>query len=586
MKGKFLPFLNRPVSRKYSFTLLFLFIVGCVFTACRIGQNAVALHPSTPFKVRALWVGPPGFVNREIVDQLIVKCKRAGINMIIPDIMFEDTVYFKSENFIGTVRADDNYDPLAYLIEQAHLAGIEVHPWSCVYYTKPKSPEWVSVPLVSKDYHHQFLSPAHPEVTPYLISVLQELLKYDIDGIHLDYTRYWNAAFDYSETARRIFNELYGFDPQNFIDHPEKIVPVKSDPYPVRVLCHETMRENVAQLGTIERTMTRTEVGYALVSDNIENIDQLRTPGMLIVSHYSNVSHGMIDAFKRYAERGGDIVWVNPDPSLFQKCPELEQLSGVTELRYLKHGPGRLFPDENQICHSFFQPFVVNTLWNRIVTGKGEVIATIENGGPVASVCRRGNGSVAIMAFRLMESENPQMMKFFSDLIMTYRQRAGVNGPDLMAEKRREWTEWRASHILDLVRKVSAMVKAKDSRLQVSAAAGVGPQQYYGVYRDGAQWLKENFCDFIFPMNYTDNIDELRDILDEQHSFTPENLSHRIYPGLRLYQVKQGKYGPITGSLLQSELEMIQEDGYEGFCLFSFSFFTDEIVHILRNFSK
>lgn len=205
-----------------SFILVILTII--LFPGCTENPNN---KPSEKpqFQIRALWVDPPGFKDRETVDGLIEKCRKAGINTILPDIMIRDEVWFKSKNFIGKVHANEGYDPLGYLIEKAHAAGMKVQPWSCTYYSTPRHPDWISKPFVDNNYDHVFLSAAHPDVNPYLLSVLEELLEYDIDGIHLDYARYWNAAFDYFQTARNRFKEIYHFDPLDFFDHPERIIP-------------------------------------------------------------------------------------------------------------------------------------------------------------------------------------------------------------------------------------------------------------------------------------------------------------------------------------------------------------------------
>ena len=102
------------------------------------------------------------------------------------------------------------------------------------------------------------LTPAHPEVNPYILSVIKEMLAYDVDGIHLDYCRYWNAAFDYSEAARKGCRAKLGFDPLNFLDHPERIVPANKDPFPIRVLHPKTQIGKVVELGHTERNMWTT----------------------------------------------------------------------------------------------------------------------------------------------------------------------------------------------------------------------------------------------------------------------------------------------------------------------------------------
>ncbi len=203
---------------------------------------------------------------------------------------------------------------------------------------------------------------------------------------------------------------------------------------------------------------------------------------------------------------------------------------------------------------------------------------------PVITRNKLGNGSFSALGFRVMDSQDPVMLQFFRNLLLGFREKAGVSGTDLMAEKRRQWMDWRASHILDLVRQVNQMVKEKDPELKVTAAAGVGPQQFYGVYRDGAQWLTEGLCDFIFPMNYTENAEMLKEILDEQKQFTPEGMSNRIYPGLRIYAKTGNGTVPAQAGNVLEQLELVREEGYEGFCLFAYSFFTDEIAEMLHGF--
>lgn len=98
-----------------SFILVILTII--LFPGCTENPNN---KPSEKpqFQIRALWVDPPGFKDRETVDGLIEKCRKAGINTILPDIMIRDEVWFKSKNFIGKVHANEEYDPLDYLIER------------------------------------------------------------------------------------------------------------------------------------------------------------------------------------------------------------------------------------------------------------------------------------------------------------------------------------------------------------------------------------------------------------------------------------------------------------------------------------
>ncbi len=556
-------------------------IAGMLLTGCAGNQDKAAQEPQ--FQIRALWVDPPGFKDRETVDNLIEKCGRAGINMLLPDVMIRGEVWFKSKNFIGKIHANDEYDPLAYLIEKAHAAGIEVQPWSCTYYSVPKHPDWVSKPFVDNNYNHVYLSPAHPDVNPYLLSVLEELLEYDIDGIHLDYSRYWNAAFDYSEAASNRFKSSFDFDPRDFYDHPERIVAPEQDPYPVRMLCPDASTPHVSTLGVLERNLNRTGIGYAYISEKTANIDGLKAPGLLIVSYYNHIPDDMAKALERYVKRGGDIIWLSPDNSLFEK-ELLRKLTGLKGVEGFKSERIQLKVSDNLFGKS------IDALQTRIsgsslIPENAEIIARLDTDEPVVTVHREGKGKVAVIGFQLMGSDSPQVMDYFRDAIGSLRREAGVTGPDPMGEKRAQWNDWRAGHIKELYRELTKMVKKKNPALVVTSASGVGPQQYNGIYRDSRELLSENIVDYIFPMNYSNRIDIFKDILDEQLFYTPEGMSEKIYPGLQLYNRQGGATVPLDAEIVGQQLEIVKEYGYHGFCLFAYSYFSDEMVEVIEQYS-
>jgi hypothetical protein len=278
------------------------------------------------------------------------------------------------------------------------------------------------------------------------------------------------------------------------------------------------------------------------------------------------------------------LLWVYPDPTLVTKFPVWATLSGLTGIGTPQSGHRVISSAAGSPAGITFEPFESNSTWAPLVPGEAEVVCNMGDTLPVITRNKLGNGSFSALGFRVMDSQDPVMLQFFRNLLLGFREKAGVSGTDLMAEKRRQWMDWRASHILDLVRQVNQMVKEKDPELKVTAAAGVGPQQFYGVYRDGAQWLTEGLCDFIFPMNYTENAEMLKEILDEQKQFIPEGMSARIYPGLRIYAKTGNGTVPAQAGNVLEQLELVKEEGYEGFCLFAYSFFTDEIAEVLHNF--
>ena len=338
----------------------------------------------------------------------------------------------------------------------------------------------------------------------------------------------------------------------------------------------------MATLGTLERNLNRTGIGYAYISEKTANIDALRAPGLLIISYYNHIPAEMAKALDKYVKRGGDIIWLSPDNSLFEK-ELLRKLTGLKGVEGFKAERIKL-----QVSDELFGR-AVDTLQVRItgsslIPENADIIARLDSDEPVVTVNRKEKGKVSVIGFQLMSSDSPQVMDYFRDAITGLRKEAGITGPDPMGEKRKQWIDWRAIHIKELFREVTKMVKKKDPNLPVTSASGVGPQQYNGIYRDSRELLSENIVDYIFPMNYTDRVDILKDILDEQVLYTPEGMSERIYPGIELY-TKTNPALPLDTAVVNKQLEMVKQYGYRGFCLFAYSYFSDEMVEVIQRYS-
>jgi uncharacterized lipoprotein YddW (UPF0748 family) len=67
-----------------------------------------------------------------------------------------------------------------------------------------------------------YLAPGHFEVQSHIIKIVDELLQYDFDGIHLDYIRYPGTDFVYDPMLRTKFMRSYYVDPQDIAERPDE----------------------------------------------------------------------------------------------------------------------------------------------------------------------------------------------------------------------------------------------------------------------------------------------------------------------------------------------------------------------------
>ncbi|MGG1556044.1 family 10 glycosylhydrolase [Paenibacillus ferrarius] len=135
---------------------------------------------------------------KDTLDQLAMN----GINTVIvqirptSDALYPSQLNPWSEWLTGVAGKDPGYDPLAFMIEEAHKRNIEFHAWFNPYRVRNDQdtskladnspaklhPEWVIAYGGKLGYN-----PGIPAVKQYVIdSVMEVVKKYDIDGVHFD----------------------------------------------------------------------------------------------------------------------------------------------------------------------------------------------------------------------------------------------------------------------------------------------------------------------------------------------------------------------------------------------------------------
>lgn len=195
-------------------------------------------------EVRAFWVDAfrDGIKTPAQVDRLVQDALTANVNTLIVQVRRRGDAYY---NKSFEPRTEDpvltpGFDSLQYLIEKAHAHQIEVHAWLntlVAWHTSkpPKDPKhiwnthgprvsgrdnWVSYyRKYNKDsqswsketFSSFFLDPGHPDVVDYTTEVYLNVVRnYDVDGIHLDYSRYAGMNWGYNPTSIDRYNARYG----------------------------------------------------------------------------------------------------------------------------------------------------------------------------------------------------------------------------------------------------------------------------------------------------------------------------------------------------------------------------------------
>ncbi|HEY7531276.1 MAG TPA: family 10 glycosylhydrolase [Nitrospiraceae bacterium] len=127
--------------------------------------------------------------SKENTDRILSRLKAGGFNVYVPCVWHGNGTYYPTpltEPDPKLLAATNSGDALAYLIQKAHVLGIEVHPWFTVVRRETsRHPEWYGdgVPEGAYDIHN-------PQFRRFIVDLMLDVVKrYDVDGINLDYIR-------------------------------------------------------------------------------------------------------------------------------------------------------------------------------------------------------------------------------------------------------------------------------------------------------------------------------------------------------------------------------------------------------------
>jgi len=205
----------------------------------------LAIPLQAKLQVKGLWVVRGTLSTSNRVDRMIRFASSGGYTDIFVQVRGRGDAFYNSQIVPKSdlIRPGD-YDPLADIIAQAHGVGIRVHAWFNTYllWSAPNlpntprhltnlHPEWVDVNADGKHdldrlrevsrngFEGAYLAPTNPDVNPYLLSVVNELVaNYKIDGLHFDYIRFQDTDYGYNRGGRKHFMLDYKVDPLTLVN--------------------------------------------------------------------------------------------------------------------------------------------------------------------------------------------------------------------------------------------------------------------------------------------------------------------------------------------------------------------------------
>ncbi len=193
------------------------------FVLCALVFPAFAQElPKVNREFRAVWVATVDNIDFPTRKDLTIEQQKAELIAILDlakkirlnAVIFQvrpmtDAVYASklepwSEFLTGQMGKPQAFDPLTFLVAEAHKRGILVHAWFNPYRAyhpaaRTMSDEHVSKkqPLIVRQYgRYMWLDPTEPDAREHSLKVIADVVRrYDIDGVHFD-----DYFYPYAET--------------------------------------------------------------------------------------------------------------------------------------------------------------------------------------------------------------------------------------------------------------------------------------------------------------------------------------------------------------------------------------------------
>ena len=194
-------------------------IAGALMTALlTIGSvsmvSAYAQTPPADEEMRAVWISTvysadfPSSLNdaeaqkTEFIEKLD-QAQALGLNTVVVQSRPQGDAFYNSELnpwsavLTGTQGQDPGYDPMAFMIEEAHKRGMEFHAWMNPYRITTSGTDLAALSADNMARQHpdwiltynnaMYYNPAKEEVKQYIIDTVAEVVEnYDVDAIHFD----------------------------------------------------------------------------------------------------------------------------------------------------------------------------------------------------------------------------------------------------------------------------------------------------------------------------------------------------------------------------------------------------------------
>lgn len=545
---------------------MLIFVVAVLAGQCCHGE--VVQH-------RGIWLHPEQFRTPELAEEWIAKVAAARLNVIYPLVWYHGgTAWYRSDLCPMAKDVPAGSDPLGHLVNAAHERHIDVHAWfvngSCGNASQgpilARHPEWELQARKTGGDGARWYDFGKPEVRDFQRDVMLECLKrYDLEGIHFDYIRYSDQAVCRCAHCEAEFLRKYGYSPQRGFP---LALSVASNP-----LGKPTTAQVLATFDSGVPAITLNELGKGEV---------LLINWIATSSACPAVEEFVRRMLGRFGARAEGMHQLQTTQTAAKYREEVQKAAqdwfkglGFATKKIDETRLSSIPKDGVLLLASQYVIDEPTARWIEGFVADGGRCIFID--GPVFGIKHE--------ALRRAIGMGGQAGYFRGATVI--RPAAGQDiiamGPAVDVEKEKQriakWAEYRTWTVSELVRSVYRGAKEIKPGAYVSAAVFYKKASADAVCQDWYGWLKEGCIDYVLPMAYTENQEELAKAFAEWRAADPG--MGRIVPGLSIYS--KTDHGPTTRDLglVNSQLAMCSSNQTRGNLFFCLKYLNDDLVAAL-----
>lgn len=530
---------------------------------------------------QGVWIKSNSLVKQDAIDQAIKKAEMGGFDALFVNILYEGFAYYNSNLLAKSPKIEKGFDPLLYLVTEAHRRGIEVHAWFMVgkFGDANEAPffeqyrEWsIQRPDGETIYWLNF---NRPDVRSFLISVIMETVsQYKVDGLHFDYTRYPGDQWGYDPYSLQDFEDkthipssllrfkdlpAYGLLEGNPLKEPTtaKVMAYFSDNTPAITI-------NQYGTGTVlllnwDATERRIAVSSEILRNALHEFSNTKDPIGIFYSETNGKDYG----FSSYSEVN---QWIN---YLGWQTEEVDEYDSTTQ----PFPTVLIMPNIYKITET-----TALKLENFVYQGGNLIFID----GPTKSIHYKALQNITGMASKGRYFKLPTM-------IYPNGNHKWIPSQDKNADMKTyeswnlQWTEFRQDGINLFIQDVHKQVKDHYPQTMISVTITSDIEETGSRYmQDWEDWLRNDYIDFLIPRAYADNQQELESILQKWH-IPLETYPTRIKMGLISYSGSNQSLQVKTPEAFIKEIDSLESAGLNGFLIFHLENMNDLQLNALKD---